>query len=223
MIKAILLIILCIVGFAVVIHVTVKGSNTKFYELPWHTLLWIVSIITMFAAAVTMWRGIDTALEIGDEILSDINFFGFFMMLLIGLPLLIVISLNYNPLHELIENYKYTKKGATKIPYSIFKKMYALHPEKFFLDDICFKYGTHNIYLIFFSYLRVLHILSAEKARKTKRNINRVQQDIYDEMRRDLDADLDTISRQREQAHKNIYGATMQTQRILDRMKNGTV
>ncbi len=68
--------------------------------------------------------------------------------------------------------------------------------------------------------LRRLFLIAAHEHGRGKREITKAQREIYDEMQRELNIDLENIERCREDTLAQINNAAKETCDILDRLKS---
>ncbi len=106
----------------------------------------------------------------------------------------------------------------TRISFSIFKKMVALHLDNFQFSAFSFRYKGENFSLSFLGYIWALCLCWCEVNKENNRKNNTAQNRVYDKMRHDLQDDLDRITREREAALASIDKAAHNTQDILTRL-----
>lgn len=211
--------------FALVILICTNnaGETKNFYEMPFYSLLRclghliIVSVIwSMWGSTSYMWRYNDSELS-GTSIFCEIVFVA---MVVVYLLALFCQFLERTPFRALRKNYKTIKSYGTPISYSVFKKMYTLHPESFEFADNWFMYKRRYFSLSAAGYVAALFLIAAYEQDRGKRETTKAQREIYDEMQRELNIDLESIERRREDALAQIDKAAKETCDILDRLKS---
>ena len=118
------------------------------------------------------------------------------------------------------------------LSYSVFKKMYLLHPENFnivhdsiFLDEKTFKYHNTPFAMNFIDFIRALELVCRDKEclHETKKNETRAQsiknkESLYNLMRDDLTHDLAAIEKQKADAYDKIKTSTDNINEIANRL-----
>lgn len=211
--------------FALVILIrTNNAGNTKnFYEMPFYSLLRCFGHLTTIVVIWRMWDSTSYMWRCNDSELSGISIFCetvFAAMIIIYLLILFCQFFEETPFRALRENYKTIKSHGTPISYSVFKKMYTLHPESFELTYNWFMYKGRGFSLSPVGYVAALFLIAAYEHGRGKREITKAQREIYDEMQRELNIDLENIGRRREDALAQIDKAAKETCDILDRLKS---
>lgn len=211
--------------FALVILIrTNNAGNTKnFYEMPFYSLLRCFGHLTTVSVIWSMWGSTSYMWRCNDSELSDTSIFCetvFEAMIIVYLLALFCQFLERTPFRALRKNYKTIKSHGTPISYSVFKKMYTLHPESFELTYNWFMYKGRYFSLSPTGYVAALFLIAEHEHGRGKREITKAQREIYDEMQRELNIDLENIGRRREDALAQIDKAAKETCDILDRLKS---
>ena len=211
--------------FALVILIrTNNAGNTKnFYEMPFYSLLRCFGHLTTIVVIWHMWNTTSYMWKYNDSELSDTSIFCetvFAAMIIIYLLTLFCQFFERTPFRALRKNYKTIKSHGTPISYSVFKKMYTLHPESFEFTGNWFLYKRRGFSLSPAGYVAALFLIAEYEHGRGKREITKAQREIYDEMQRELNIDLENIGRRREDALAQIDKAAKETCDILDRLKS---
>lgn len=218
-VKLVILTILCIIGL-VVIERTSDCGMKLFYKLPLYTLIYcsghvatVCTVPWMFSPFIVM---IDGGAVSGTEVFSMI---AALLMALIYLIVYMFASMeNISPLYELCNDYKTFRSSGPRISFSIFKKMAALHLDNFQFSVFSFRYKGENFSLSFLGYVWALCLCWCEVNKENDRKNDTAQNRVYDKMRRDLQDDLDRVTREREAALASIDKVAHSTQDILTRL-----
>lgn len=118
------------------------------------------------------------------------------------------------------------------LSYSVFKKMYLLHPENFnivhdsiFLDGKTFKYHNTPFAMNFIDFIRALELVCRDKERfheikkdEARTRLLRNKEALYNLMRDDLASDLDAIEKQKTDAYDKIKTSTDNINEIANRL-----
>lgn len=214
---------LYIFAAATLIRTNDEGNTKNFYEMPFYSLLRCFWHLTTIVVIWHMWDSTSYMWRYNDSELSDTSIFCetvFAAMIIIYLFILFYQLLDRTPFKALRKNYKAVKSHGTPISYSVFKKMYTLHPESFELTDNWFMYKRRGFSLSLAGYVAALFLIAAHEHGRGKREITKAQREIYDEMQRELNIDLENIGRRREDALAQIDKAAKETCDILDRLKS---
>ena len=211
--------------FALVILIrTNNAGNTKnFYEMPFYSLLRCFGHLTTIVVIWHMWNSTSYMWRYNDSELSGTSIFCemvFAAMIIIYLFTLFCQFSERTPFRALRKNYKTIKSHGTPISYSVFKKMYTLHPESFEFTGNWFLYKRRGFSLSPAGYVAALFLIAEYEHGRGKREITKAQREIYDEMQRELNIDLENIGRRREDALAQIDKAAKETCDILDRLKS---
>lgn len=211
--------------FALVILIrTNNAGNTKnFYEMPFYSLFRCFGHLTTIVVIRHMWNTTSYMWRYNDSELSGTSIFcemAFVAMIIIYTLTLFCQFLDRTPFRALRKNYKTIKSHGTPISYSVFKKMYTLHPESFEFTGNWFLYKRRGFSLSPAGYVAALFLIAEYEHGRGKREITKAQREIYDEMQRELNIDLENIGRRREDALAQIDKAAKETCDILDRLKS---
>ena len=121
---------------------------------------------------------------------------------------------------------------APLLSYSVFKKMYLLHPENFnivqdsiFLDEKTFKYHNTPFAMNFIDFIRALELVCRDKERlheiekdEAHTQSLRNKDTLYAMMRDDLNSDLAAIEKQKADAYDKIKTSTDNINEIANRL-----
>lgn len=211
--------------FALVILIrTNNAGNTKnFYEMPFYSLFRCFGHLTTIVVIRHMWNTTSYMWRYNDSELSGTSIFCemvFVAMIIIYTLTLFCQFLERTPFRALRKNYKTIKSHGTPISYSVFKKMYTLHPESFEFTGNWFLYKRRGFSLSPAGYVAALFLIAEYEHGRGKREITKAQREIYDEMQRELNIDLENIGRRREDALAQIDKAAKETCDILDWLKS---
>ena len=213
---------LYIAGMIAVEIMADSGLKVKWYKIPFYTLGYITFHIVIWSAMIGCVRYIVDACK-GQDIgnVGVINILISLAMLIIYAPCCYSDCVdNVSPLWEFWHNYKNVCSNGPRISFSIFKKMFMLHPEKFDLNGICFLYGKKRFSLSLPGYIWVTYMKWRNEQTAVNNEYNAAQRKVYDVMQRDLQNDLDKVVREREAALDSINKAAHDTQDILARISN---
>lgn len=140
-----------------------------------------------------------------------------------------------HPIDTLIDIYCTQRTYFDDTPllsYSVFKKMYLLHPENFnivhdsiFLDEKTFKYHNTPFAMNFIDFIRALELVCRDKERfheikkdEARTRLLRNKETLYNLMRDDLDSDLTAIEKQKTDAYDKIKTSTDNINEIVNRL-----
>lgn len=217
--KLVVLTIFCIIGL-VVMEKTSDCGMESFFKMPFYTLIYCGG--NVIAACTVLWMFSPFITMIDGGAVSGIEVFSMIVALLMALIYLIVymfVSMeNISPLYKLCDNYKTLRGSGPWISFSIFKKMVALHLDNFQFSAFSFRYKGENFSLSFLGYIWALCLCWCEVNKENDRKNDTAQNRVYDKMRRDLQDDLDRVTREREAALASIDKAAHSTQDILARL-----
>lgn len=216
-----------------------KKRCGEFYQLP----------RTCFACSSIFLVKLYSAISISEQINKhyDVNA-GVYGAALVLLSLSIIIdtiafclqeSGTPHPIYKLLEIYATQRtydEDRPLLSYSMFKKIYSLHPENFYIinDRICpvditFKYHDTPFCMNFIDFIRALELVYRDKERfhKTKYWKNHTQslrnkKFLYNLMRDDLARDLETIEKQKKDAYDKIKTAAENIEEITTRLQEKT-
>lgn len=217
--KLVVLTILCIIGL-VVMEKTSDCGTKLFFKLPFYTVVYcggnviaVCTVLWMFSPIVTMVKnGAVSSIEVVSVLVA------LFMAFVYFITYMFVCIDNISPLYKLCDNYKTFRSSGPRISFSIFKKMVALHLDNFQFSVFSFRYKGENFSLSFFGYVWALCLCWCEVNKENDRKNDTAQNRVYDRMRRDLQDDLDRVTREREAALASIDKAAHNTQDILARL-----
>ena len=213
---------LYIFAAAILIRTNNAGNTKNFYEMPFYSLLRCFWHLTTIVVIWHMWNSVSYMWRCNDSELSGTSIF--YEMVFAAMIIIYILTLFFQffertPFRALRKNYKTIKSHGTPISYSVFKKMYTLHPESFELTDNWFMYKRRGFSFSLAGYVSALFLIAAHEHGRGKREITKAQREIYDEMQRELNIDLENIGRRREDALAQIDKAAKETSDILDRLK----
>ena len=210
-------------ALVILIYTNNAGETKNFYEMPFYSLLRCFGHLTIVSVIWSMWDSTSYIWRCNDSDLSATSIFCetvFMAMIIIYLLMLFCQFLEETPFRALRKNYKTIKRHSTPISYSVFKKMYTLHPESFEFTSSWFMYKRRGFSLSPTGYVAALFLIAEHEHGRGKREITKAQREIYDEMQRELNIDLESIGRRREDALAQIDKAAKETCDILDRLKS---
>ena len=214
---------LYIFALVILIHTNNAGNTKNFYEMPFYSLFRCFGHLTTIVVIRHMWNTTSYMWRYNDSELSGTSIFCemvFVAMIIIYTLTLFCQFLERTPFRALRKNYKTIKSHGTPISYSVFKKMYTLHPESFEFIGNWFLYKRRGFSLSPAGYVATLFLIAEYEHGRGKREITKAQREIYDEMQRELNIDLENIGRRREDALAQIDKAAKETCDILDRLKS---
>lgn len=217
--KLVVLTILCIIGL-VVMEKTSDYGTKLFYKLPFYTVVYCgghvitaCTVLWMFSPFIVMIEGGAVS---GTKVVSVLV--ALFMAFVYLITYMFACIDNISPLYKLCDNYKTFRSSGPRISFSIFKKMVALHLDNFQFRVFSFRYKGENFTLSFLGYIWALCLCWCEVNKENDRKNDTAQNRVYDKMRRDLQDDLDRVTREREAALASIDKAAHNTQDILARL-----
>lgn len=214
---------LYIFALVILIHTNNAGNTKNFYEMPFYSLFRCFGHLTTIVVIRHMWNTTSYMWRYNDSELSGTSIFCemvFVAMIIIYTLTLFCQFLERTPFRALRKNYKTIKSHGTPISYSVFKKMYTLHPESFEFTGNWFLYKRRGFSLSPAGYVAALFLIAEYEHGRGKREITKAQREIYDEMQRELNIDLENIGWRREDALAQIDKAAKETCDILDRLKS---
>lgn len=218
-VKLVILTILCIIGL-VVMEKTSDCGMESFFKLPFYTLVYCGGHVTV--ACTILWMLSPLIAMVKNGAASSIETVSVIVALFMAFVYLIIYMFacidNISPLYKLCDYYKMFRHSGPRISFSIFKKMVALHLDNFKFSAFSFRYKGEDFSLSFPGYIWALCLCWREVNKENSHKNNAAQNRVYDKMRRDLQDDLDRVTREREAALASIDKAAHSTQDILTRI-----